>query len=589
MINTVICYGLSNQDLTPTSALLTIFMILYVASRQYEFWKLWRSNFPRSGSSDHTIVNGLINASDMSDGFANYFGRVCQPNSDSYNDIKRSEYEKKSEQYFGDFLTPQDFFTVELVSKIISSLKQHRAAGIDGLTAEHLLHSHPSAILVINYLCNLMLISGYVPHDFLKGITFPIEKDKNSGKSLNFDEFRGITVSPLISKILEKCILENFSKYFVSSEKQFGFKKGVGCSHAIFCVRSTIDYYVAHSSSVNVCSLDIAKAFDKLNHYALFIKLMERSLPVNLILMLAYWYDNSIAYVCWRGAFSSPYHIRAGVRQGGCLSPILFAIFVNTVFSRLESFDIGCHLGFISSAVFMYADDLVLLSSSVEQLRNMIAICFSEFAELDLQVNPKKSACLRFGDQCTSQLPNITVNNCIIPWENQLRYLGIVFASSKKFSVDLKHIRCKFYSSFNALYSKIYNANEHMITSLVKSICIPTMVYSLNALNFKPSELSSLDKPLLHAFAKIFKTYDQNCLSSCMYYMNILPIKFEYYKLKLNFLNNLPNSDNILLRSWYSAIGCNELSELCRHLNVENGYVNSAEIVWKNFAASVLS
>ena len=74
-----------------------------------------------------------------------------------------------------------------------------------------------------------------------------------------------------------------------------------------------------------------------------------------------------------------------------------------------------------------------------------------------------------------------------------------------------------------------------------------------------------------------------------MYYMNILPIKFEYYKLKLNFLSNLPNSDNILQRSWYSAIGCNELSELCRQLNVENGYVNSAEIVWKNFAASVLS
>jgi len=33
---------------------------------------------------------------------------------------------------------------------------------------------------------------------------------------------------------------------------------------------------------VNVCLLDLSKAFDKINHSALFIKLMDRSIPVHL-------------------------------------------------------------------------------------------------------------------------------------------------------------------------------------------------------------------------------------------------------------------------------------------------------------------
>ena len=70
-----------------------------------------------------------------------------------------------------------------------------------------------------------MLLAGHVPSQFGIGVTFPIPKSSFNSKSATFDDFRGITVSPVISKILEKCILENFEKYFKSSDKQFGFKK----------------------------------------------------------------------------------------------------------------------------------------------------------------------------------------------------------------------------------------------------------------------------------------------------------------------------------------------------------------------------
>ena len=100
-------------------------------------------------------------------------------------------------------------------------------------------------------------------------------------------DYRGITLSPVISKILEKCILQNYEEYFLTSDSQFGFKKHLSCSHAILSVKSTVDYYSSNDSNVFLCLLDISKAFDKVNKFALYQKLIDRSLPSNLIICLS--------------------------------------------------------------------------------------------------------------------------------------------------------------------------------------------------------------------------------------------------------------------------------------------------------------
>ena len=84
-------------------------------------------------------------------------------------------------------------------------------------------------------------------------------------ETVDFDDFRDITVSPVISKILEKCILANFGNYFWSADNQFGFKQSIGCLHAVYCLRSVCDYFLNNSSNGFVCSLDVSKAFDKIS------------------------------------------------------------------------------------------------------------------------------------------------------------------------------------------------------------------------------------------------------------------------------------------------------------------------------------
>jgi len=71
-----------------------------------------------------------------------------------------------------------------------------------------------------------------------------------------------------------------------SGVNQFGFKKAVGCTQATYACCNIVDHFVQSRSTINMCALDLSKAFDKVNHHALFVKLMKRNIPVTLLTIL---------------------------------------------------------------------------------------------------------------------------------------------------------------------------------------------------------------------------------------------------------------------------------------------------------------
>ena len=160
--------------------------------------------------------------------------------------------------------------------------------------------------------------------------------------------------------------------------------------------------------------------------------------------------------------------------QGGCLSPVLFAVYVDNIIQYIQKHCLGCHIGLRSMGVIMYADDLLLISGSVTDLQAMINICMTELNSLDLTVNTKKSVCIRIGKNCKASCSNVSIESIPIPWSNRLSYLGITIQSSFKFIVDLKECRAKFYRSFNYLCSKKDLANEYMIVSSIRVVFLRT-------------------------------------------------------------------------------------------------------------------
>ena len=130
---------------------------------------------------------------------------------------------------------------------------------------------------------------GYAPDSWGQSCTVPLLKDKNSYKSLKSDDFRGISISCVISKVFEHC----------------GFKKATGCTHAIYTARSVIEYYTQSGSIVNLAALDISKAFDSVDHCGLFVKSMNRRVPNALLSTVENWFIKCYTCVRWCSAWSS--------------------------------------------------------------------------------------------------------------------------------------------------------------------------------------------------------------------------------------------------------------------------------------------
>jgi len=81
-----------------------------------------------------------------------------------------------------------------------------------------------------------------IPNGFRYSYIVPLPKPKDCrSKAMTCDDFRSIAISPIISKVFEYCLLDTFSVVFSTADNQFGFKKNVSCSHAIYAAINIID------------------------------------------------------------------------------------------------------------------------------------------------------------------------------------------------------------------------------------------------------------------------------------------------------------------------------------------------------------
>ena len=71
---------------------------------------------------------------------------------------------------------------------------------------------------------------------------------------------------------------------------------------------------------MNLCAVDISEAFDRMNHNDLFLKLMDRLLPVNVLTTLENWFGKFYACVKWGSITPCMFQLTRDIRQGGVLS-----------------------------------------------------------------------------------------------------------------------------------------------------------------------------------------------------------------------------------------------------------------------------
>lgn len=103
--------------------------------------------------------------------------------------------------------------------------------------------------------------------------------------------------------------------------------------------------------------------------------------------------------VRWNGKIGRPipFPVLCGVRQGGILSPLLFAVYVDDLISSLRQCGCGVSVGNLFVGCVVYADDIALLSVSCFGLQKLLHACKEYSVQWDIKFNPVKSQIASFG------------------------------------------------------------------------------------------------------------------------------------------------------------------------------------------------
>ena len=343
---------------------------------------------------------------------------------------------------------------------------------------EHVLYGSPTLMCHFQLLFNGLIQHGYVPTDFLKGTITPIVKDPQ-GDIADPSNYRGITLSCLPAKLFEFAIQQKTSHLLGTDNLQFGFKSKTSTNHALYALKTTTNYFNDRGSNVYVAFLDCTKAFDRISHYGLFHKLIDRKVPICFLMCLIFWYLNMSCNVKWSNEVSRSFRVPLGIKQGGINSPDFFGCYIDDIATLLRNAQIGCHIFGIFLAILLFADDICLLAPTRNALDKMIQTCAAYCSEYGLTFNAKKSKIVIFSKKNIDHdnLCPILLNGRPVEYTDTITYLGTTIVNRKGFTfssvADLK----KFYRASNAILRAINKPSEEVIMHLIYTCCIPILSY----------------------------------------------------------------------------------------------------------------
>ena len=115
-------------------------------------------------------------------------------------------------------------FSEECVTSALSHLKPGKCDG-SPLSSNYFIEASSLLVSILPPLLTVLVRHSYLPADLRNCILKPIPKPHND--PISSENYRPIALAPILSKILEWCILIQFNNYFVTFPLQFGFMKSM--------------------------------------------------------------------------------------------------------------------------------------------------------------------------------------------------------------------------------------------------------------------------------------------------------------------------------------------------------------------------
>jgi len=242
-------------------------------------------------------------------------------------------------------------------------------------TVKAILYGSNRLYVHLAILFNMFINFGFLPSGLMQSVIIPLVKNK-SGDLSDINNYRAIAISQSISKLFEATLKAYIKSDSDVENHQFGFKAGHSTALCNNVLKKTVDYYTNPGSYVFACFIDFQKAFDKVNYWELFLKLLDNDIDNKIVRLLSIWYrpTKQICFVRWQNVVSAGSSMGNGTRQleVSCHHICFQDNYIREVLQTIVGTAIGCFIGNHCFNVLAYVDDLVILAPSWRGLQRLL-------------------------------------------------------------------------------------------------------------------------------------------------------------------------------------------------------------------------
>jgi hypothetical protein len=411
----------------------------------------------------------------------------------------------------------------------IRLLKQNSAAGWDGIGPKPIKELEPKVTPLLTLLITKIFSSGEYPTIFKLAIVTPIHK---GGSRVNVENYRPISVLPVLNKVVEKIISKRIKSFFTSTQNmlythQFGFRDRSGTENAVVEVMSEVLQQVDKKKTVSAVFMDLRKAFDVVNHQTLLTVLWKSGIRGTAHKIVESYLSRRRQSVKVNGTLSGEASIDSGVIQGSCVGPPFFSIFINA-FGSLP----------LGGKLFLFADDAVLLnvhdttdSQTISQrIQEDMRLAGEFLNRRRLLLNADKTNFMIFSPAKTSVRPTeVEISpGLTIKRVDSTKYLGLVINDKLTWTNHIERVEKKL-APINGVLWKLKNSlPKHARKLVYTSLFLPHLNYLTTIWAFSPCyALANLQVLQNRALRNVYML-DSRCNRATMYLHDVennLPVR----------------------------------------------------------------
>ena len=369
-----------------------------------------------------------------------------------------------------------DLPTLEELEEAIKKLKNNKAPGADGITAELFKQGGTQLKNRMHRLILRIWVDEELPHEWNFGIICPILK---KGDPMTCSNYRGISLLNTAYKIFSYILYARLSEHTerIIGRYQCGFRKGKSTTNQIFTVSQIMEKTVEYQIGVHHLFIDFKSAYDSIYQEKLLYAMTEFGIPLKLIRLVQATMTNVQCSVQIQSRLSEPISITRGVRQGDALACLLFNIALEKVI-RDSGIQTRGTIFFKTVQILAYADDIDLMARTTSGLSEALLNLEKSARNMGLAINQEKTVYMYSGKD-TILHQNLAVGNYVFKRVDSFKYLGTMINKMNNRSVEvnarLTMANRAYYGLQNHLKSRIISRNTK--TLLYKTLIRPVLTY----------------------------------------------------------------------------------------------------------------